>query len=212
MTATGMDSTRERPGSTKEQKLGVVLLGLFGVLAIGMGTLQMRNTIYGPFVLRPVKNAKPAFLSDERVRLQQVDTDHDGLNDYEELQTYGTSPYIPDTDSDGVKDAEEIQKGTDPNCPESQNCGSAVAAGGTAVSVAEPVGSLGDSAATAPFPAGTAGVIDPLAALEQLAGNTAELRKLLVASGKMTQAEVSAVDDVTLRQVVQQFLAEQKGS
>ena len=34
---------------TREQKTGFVLLLTFGIVAVGMGALQMRNNIYGLF-------------------------------------------------------------------------------------------------------------------------------------------------------------------
>lgn len=37
-----------------------------------------------------------------------VDTDHDGLSDREELEVYGTSPLMPDTDGDGYNDYQEV--------------------------------------------------------------------------------------------------------
>ena len=36
------------------------------------------------------------------------DTDGDGLNDWTEVITYGTSPANPDTDGDGLNDPAEI--------------------------------------------------------------------------------------------------------
>uniref|UniRef100_A0A7S0RGB8 Calcium-binding protein n=1 Tax=Pyramimonas obovata TaxID=1411642 RepID=A0A7S0RGB8_9CHLO len=36
------------------------------------------------------------------------DTDGDGLNDWEEINKYGTDPLKADTDGDGLKDGEEI--------------------------------------------------------------------------------------------------------
>jgi hypothetical protein len=38
----------------------------------------------------------------------EVDTDHDGLSDQEELEVYGTSPLDPDTDGDGYNDYDEV--------------------------------------------------------------------------------------------------------
>src|SRR3989338_8866441 len=109
---------------SKQQKTGFVLLLVFGVLAIGLGLLQMRNTIYSPFVVRADDDASPSVSAffDENTRLQQIDTDQDGLNDYEEMNFYGTSAYLPDTDSDGIEDKTEIEEGTDPLCPESEQC------------------------------------------------------------------------------------------
>ncbi len=48
-----------------------------------------------------------------------MDTDEDGLNDYEELYTYQTIPTNKDTDGDGVEDGWEIENGTDPKTAES---------------------------------------------------------------------------------------------
>ena len=52
-----------------------------------------------------------------------MDTDKDGLSDYDELNIYKTSPYIEDSDSDGYTDGEEVKNDKDPNCPSGQDCG-----------------------------------------------------------------------------------------
>ncbi len=49
----------------------------------------------------------------------EIDTDIDGLTDYEEVRVHGTSPLKPDTDDDGLGDYFEITKyGTDPLQPD----------------------------------------------------------------------------------------------
>lgn len=51
--------------------------------------------------------------------LKNLDSDGDGLSDYEEMYTYITDPYNPDTDSDGLSDYEEVMIfGTDPLSPD----------------------------------------------------------------------------------------------
>ena len=47
--------------------------------------------------------------------LSSMDSDNDGLNDYQELFSTYTSPFLSDTDNDGVSDYDEYQQGTDPN-------------------------------------------------------------------------------------------------
>src|SRR3989338_3634648 len=117
------DNVRQSGPMTKEQKIGFVFLLIFGILAVSLGTLQLRNTIYGPFVFRLGKDARALNQQvDENTRLQQIDTDHDGINDYQELYFYETSPYLEDTDSDAINDKQEIDKGTDPLCPEGTVC------------------------------------------------------------------------------------------
>lgn len=44
-----------------------------------------------------------------------VDSDNDGLTDYEEINKYHTNPLNHDTDKDGLSDNEEIKLGLDPN-------------------------------------------------------------------------------------------------
>jgi len=45
------------------------------------------------------------------------DTTRSGLNDYEELHTYGTDPLDVDTDNDGIPDSTEVMINTDPTDP-----------------------------------------------------------------------------------------------
>lgn len=54
--------------------------------------------------------------------LETVDSDIDGLTDYDEIYLYGTNPYIIDTDGDGLSDYEEITIfGTDPLNPDTDS-------------------------------------------------------------------------------------------
>ena len=66
------------------------------------------------------------------LKLQNQDTDLDGLTDYDELYVYKTSVYLPDSDSDGFSDAVEIGNNEDPNCPVGQDCGLSIPAQPTA--------------------------------------------------------------------------------
>jgi hypothetical protein len=46
-----------------------------------------------------------------------VDTDGDGLTDFQEVKSYKTNPMVADTDGDTFPDGQEIQGGYDPNGP-----------------------------------------------------------------------------------------------
>lgn len=48
------------------------------------------------------------------VNVTGLDSDGDGLTDYDETNIYGTDPNDPDTDDDGVNDGDEVERGTDP--------------------------------------------------------------------------------------------------
>ena len=58
----------------------------------------------------------------EEVRLGTLpataDSDFDGLNDYDEVNTYRTNPMVADSDGDGLTDGEEIGLGLDPLNPQ----------------------------------------------------------------------------------------------
>lgn len=45
---------------------------------------------------------------------QRVDSDFDGLSDFQEIRQYLTSPTLVDSDGDGAWDGEEVAGGTDP--------------------------------------------------------------------------------------------------
>lgn len=46
-----------------------------------------------------------------------LDTDEDGLTDYDEINLYGTNPNSYDTDNDGYTDGDEVEAGYNPNGP-----------------------------------------------------------------------------------------------
>jgi hypothetical protein len=53
--------------------------------------------------------------SDTGTNPTKADTDGDGLDDGDEVNTHGTNPHIADSDGDGFSDGSEITAGTDPN-------------------------------------------------------------------------------------------------
>lgn len=123
----------QKPRITHEQKIGLVLLSAFVLLAVTLGLIQMRNTLYKPFALN--KSIPP--LLGEQVNtpdaLRYRDTDFDGLTDFDELYIYTTSPYLADSDSDGIKDKDEINSGKNPNCAEGKDCSASIVTEGSAL-------------------------------------------------------------------------------
>lgn len=203
---------------TKERKVGFLFLLLFAILTVSLGALQLRNTIYGPFVVRQADNELDTniVLADEATRLQQIDTDRDGLNDYEELYFYETSPYIEDTDSDGLLDKAELDAGGDPLCPEGQDCsGEDVTAqtettqvGTEIANVATPsevLGGAGIPGANVPSVTGTAPTFD----LDALTSNPALLRQTLLSTGQISQEDLDQISDEDLMKTVQTILQSQ---
>jgi hypothetical protein len=158
-------------GLSKEQKVGFILLLIFAVLTVGLGVLQIRNTMYAPFAL----NNKVAVAVKDQVNtidaLRFRDTDHDGLADFDELYVYATSPYLYDTFSYGKSDKQVIDEGL-PLCPKGQDCGSPITSGG-----AIPTNGSSTVAVAVPNP-GT-----PPPDLLQTFSSPAQVREMLVNSG-----------------------------
>lgn len=50
-------------------------------------------------------------------QLKALDSDHDGLSDYDEIYIYHTDPHNPDSDGDGYSDGDEVTHNYDPNKP-----------------------------------------------------------------------------------------------
>lgn len=113
------------PVITTRQKVAVAFLLFSTFTVIGLGAYGMKKNLTQPFAVK----GEAKYISDLEdaasssvTSLQQKDTDKDGLNDFDELNSYGTSPYLPDTDSDGLSDGDELRKGSNPVCAEGKNC------------------------------------------------------------------------------------------
>ncbi|OGY47829.1 MAG: hypothetical protein A2663_04050 [Candidatus Buchananbacteria bacterium RIFCSPHIGHO2_01_FULL_46_12] len=107
-----------------ERLLSLAIL-FFGLAAIGLGFFQFKSDIVRPFFPKAATDEKTAagnVDNQDLLGLKQKDTDQDGLSDYDELNVYFTSPYLKDSDSDGFDDKKETERGSDPGCPEGQNC------------------------------------------------------------------------------------------
>src|SRR3989344_3458461 len=97
---------------------------IFGISGLAFGFWRMGGIIKRPLQMLQAPRADALYaavgtngvINASAAELSVKDTDGDGLNDYDELYIYKTSPYLEDSDSDGVSDSAEIQKGTNPNC------------------------------------------------------------------------------------------------
>ncbi len=85
-------------------------------LAVAMVTLAfvmlVSHAFYGRGTLA-VADPLPIRDASTLTHATEVDTDHDGLADWEEV-LWNTDPHTPDTDGDGVRDGDERSAGRDP--------------------------------------------------------------------------------------------------
>jgi len=120
------------------RKTAVIILSVFSVAVIFMWVINFRHSLRNPFEYKgeiplsaktnnlnncPGGNCSELNLTADNLELKLIDTDGDGISDWDELFIYGTSPYLEDTDGDGLSDYEEIfVYKTNPLCPEGQDC------------------------------------------------------------------------------------------
>jgi hypothetical protein len=177
---------------SKEQKIGFCLLLVFAVMAVGLGFLQIRNTFYAPFALTSVV---PSTLKNDvntPDALRYRDTDHDELNDFDELYVYGTSPYLYDTFSYGMSDKQVIAKGL-ALCPKGQCTDATIASSAGVVSSSIPV--------AAEIPEG----LTP-AALASALQDPAQIRAMLIQAG-VKEADLQKVSDKDLLATVAEAMS-----
>lgn len=192
---------------------GIALFILMGASALVLGVMGMGKNISGPMKLDAGANARlDAALGGQDAAaiaaLKAKDTDGDGLSDYDELYVYHTSPYIKDTDSDGIPDGVEVKNGTDPNCPQGQDCGVPAPINGS-VSGSTDTNLLNSPVLNPPdtttLPDATS--ITPSSSPSDVAAAAAKIRALLKDQG-VTDDILSTFDDQTLIDMYNQSAAE----
>lgn len=180
-----------------QQQLTLMIMGVVAVGVITLGFLQLRGLLAVPMPKTNSSGAQQVAqesatpsgdLSQQDIAtLKKQDTDGDGLSDYDELYIYNTSPYLADSDSDNVSDFDEVKAGTNPNCPQGQTCFQAAQ---------QPSATVANSGTTSTTDSGGVQI------------TAAQLRQLLVKSGKVTQAQADALTDDDLNQLYQEMLKE----
>lgn len=160
----GVGTEGQDEDTLRERRFFTVVLVL-GAAALFFGILHLLNTIRLPFsgAEEQPQTASLGEVGQEISQLRGRDTDGDGLNDYNELYQYQTSPYLGDSDSDGKNDAEEVGAGTDPNCAAGTDCSSLAQTANlanattneTSLTAPESAGELRDALRKAGAPAAT---------------------------------------------------------
>ena len=217
------------------QRLSLGVFIVIGLSTIILGFFRINKAIELPFRRAGTLTFKSAAqLDQERTqKLRESDTDTDGLNDYDELYVFRTSPFLEDSDSDGYNDGAEVASESDPNCPVGKTCRQAKIFAASNAGTATVGGTAPDTAGTNPA-TGTAGTptggtsssaeakvmevieetfgpVDQLtpekitADLENMPPN--ELRVFLGKLGIPAQA-LTRADDATLRKLLRETLDE----
>ena len=190
-----LDTTQ--PALSSEQKIGFTLLLVFAILSVGLGIVQIRNTMYGPLSLnnKVSPDVKDQVNSIDALRYR--DTDHDGLSDYDELYVYGTSPYLYDTFSYGMSDKEVVEKGL-PLCPNAGRDCNNQAAGGIGADT-------GSATVSSSIPSAASVLGPPPPDLASILSDPNQIRKMLLDSGT-DKKFLDKVSDKDLMQLVNQLI------
>jgi hypothetical protein len=132
----------------KNRKISLIFLSVFSVAIIAFAFLNLNNTLRSPFESRLGHGSKTdrtvcvdgycfpegvlegdfsgldtTTRKPENLDLKLIDTDGDGISDWDELFIYGTSPYLANTSGDGISDYDAIfVHGIDPLCPQGEDC------------------------------------------------------------------------------------------
>lgn len=94
---------------SKEQKLALAVIGVAGISVLGLSLQRIQNQINAPFLVptSSLEDAKKIVgLSEEEQEAQRrrLDTDGDGLSDWDEENSFRTNPYMRDSCGDGISD------------------------------------------------------------------------------------------------------------
>jgi hypothetical protein len=206
-----------------EQKVAFLLLMILGVGGLILGIRSFKTQLTKPFDLQLVEYANELFQTPSQQREAEVerqklmDTDNDGLNDYDELYVFKTSAYLADSDSDGIDDYTEVYEGGDPNCPIGRDCNAQLASPDGQTNPSADVDGLIPNADINPLEeviaSGEATAIENPDDIYSLLGDLSieEIRTMLLDAG-MSQEQLDALDDDTLMAVFSEALSQTQAS
>ncbi|EKD76395.1 MAG: hypothetical protein ACD_43C00126G0002 [uncultured bacterium] len=101
--------------------LGVIAV-VGGVVSLNFRINDVKRTLFALDSTPGSVQTEATKQLEKIAEMRLLDSDSDGLNDFDEEYTYGTSAYLVDTDSDGISDSAEITAGENPNCAAGTTC------------------------------------------------------------------------------------------
>lgn len=197
-----------------KEKIVVAFLILLGLSTVWLGFSGIGNRIQNPNgETKSAQNQKSDDIVadnsiDDILKLKNLDTDKDGLSDYDEINVYQTSVYLSDSDSDGFTDKEEVDSNNDPNCPKGGDCTVKADIIEDNKNNIDNIIPINNNGITPP-------VIDPNdpsaeAATKLFSGSlsASEIRNLLIQSG-MNKSDLDQISDENIIQTYKEILANQ---
>lgn len=229
------DESLVQDAQNPQKKDQRVLVGLFVFLFAGISIVGLQGitrSIQHPFTRKDGSTATTSLaqLSTDQQKnqtdeaLKKLDTDRDGLSDYDEISIYGTSAFLDDSDGDEYDDKTEILTGHDPLCNDkTENCGASRGelsstsaststenipklSGGLLDASGKPTGELSfgsseNTGNTGTLPAITIPGFDRPMTIDELRNlSPEEIRAFLIRQGG-SEKDIKNIDDATLKRV-----------
>lgn len=200
------EKDKQRADKTTKWMFGVLSFCAFATLLFGVLKISEQ------MILKTEPAGETASAGESLPSLEELmtkDSDNDGLSDFQELNMYGTSPYLADSDSDGYSDKEEIDGGFDPNCPKGEDCRGT--GNGPVDSAKEQEEAIREGALSPLEDVGLLGGQLPADTLPTEQIGAQEIRRLMIDSGQLTPEQIEQlkqVDDATLLKIFAETAAE----
>lgn len=235
------DNAVERINHTPTNKLILTVLVLFSVGSVAIGALQIKSFLDKPFFSDRLVEEKGKirgplglldYIKEQRqtneaiTKMQQRDTDGDGLNDYDEVYVYKTNPYTQFTNGGDKTDKQLVESGEWKNTCIGSNCNTNSEVTPTTVtntnSIAPDTGISANTSANTNQSTGTSTDLssqilagdqfDQLTAVQKTELRNyfqnispADLRLMLVSQG-FEQAKIDALSDADIQQTLNSLL------
>jgi|GEM_PF-766631 len=213
----------------KEKKIAFAALLFCGAFLFAFSYMSVMDGIKAPFrgSIAELRKNKD-LLKDPDVMAadlaKRIDTDGDGISDWVETNVYHTSPYLWSTAGDNVPDNVKIALGENPFCKHGEPCGLNEQMKFNLETTTLPYQDLSTNSVGAAVTDYTTGNSQQAQQFQQEAAaqgvdvNVANqiprdpvvLRKALLESGKVTQADLDKVTDAQLLQMFDEAMVETK--
>lgn len=212
----------------KGKRVAFITFVIGAVLLFSFSFLNLMDSVASPFRGSVAQLEKDKDLikdpeTEQNAIAKRIDTDGDGLSDWDEENVYHTSPYLWSTAGDSMPDNVKLALGENPLCKHGEKCnasqmrfdlGSSTLPFVDLVTKTNDVNStlneymLGTSAQAKDFQAQASSTGVDLSWKNQVPRDPAILRKALVDSGKITEDELSKVTDEQLLQMFDDAMTE----
>lgn len=205
-----------------EQKVSIGLLSVVGVVTLGLSMFHLVSAVSNPFrvstdTLYQSKQIVGLTDAQQQEVQKKMDTDGDGLSDWDETNLYHTNPYLRDSCGDGIPDNIRVLTGKNLQCqdttPPTQGIvDTSLLATSTnnGIMSADPNVVTADIQNSVSSSAPTDAATPPPTPSNAIPRDPAAIRQLL--KGQIPDSELNSISDADLLQIYDQAVADASAS